>query len=131
MPGRDRAIRGLSVRGRLHECGDKADTPRLRPKRASASIPLSGRSFGEAQGESDGADAVLSRLRSPGGLFIYHVVRSEMEAAADSFAKAIAQGEVQHLMWLGASDFLRPLRSSPRWPALAKMMNLPSETSSN
>ena len=34
---------------RLHECADKADTPRLRPKRASASIPLSGRSFGEAQ----------------------------------------------------------------------------------
>ena len=82
-------------------------------------------------GENDGADAVLSRLRSPSGLFIYHVVRSEMEAAADSFAKAIAQGEVQHLMWLGASDFLRPLRSSPRWPALAKVMNLPSETSSN
>ena len=30
---------------RLHECCDKADTPRLRPKRASASIPLSGRSL--------------------------------------------------------------------------------------
>src|SRR6516165_6342710 len=26
---------------RLHECADKADTTRLRPKRASASIPLS------------------------------------------------------------------------------------------
>ena len=49
MPDRDRAIRGRCVRGRLHECADKADTPRLRPKRASASIPLSGRSFGEAQ----------------------------------------------------------------------------------
>jgi hypothetical protein len=46
---------GICVRGRLHECGDKADTPRLRPKRASASIPLSGRSFGEAQDTSGGA----------------------------------------------------------------------------
>jgi tetratricopeptide (TPR) repeat protein len=82
-------------------------------------------------GENDDADALLSRLRSPSGLFMYHVVCSEMEAAADSYAKAIAQGEVQPLMWLGTSDFLRPLRSSPRWPALAKMMNLPSETSSN
>src|SRR5215471_2115582 len=82
-------------------------------------------------GENDDADALLSRLRSPSGLFMYHVVCSETEAAADSFAKAIAQGEVQHLMWLGTSDFLRPLRSSPRWPALAKMMNLPSETSSH
>ena len=82
-------------------------------------------------GENDDADALLSRLRSPSGLFIYHVVCSEMEAAAELFAKAIAQGEVQHLMWLGASDFLRALRSSPRWPALAKMMNLPSETSGN
>jgi len=74
---------------------------------------------------------VLSRLRSPSGLFIYHVVRSEMEAAADSFAKAIAQGEAQPFMWLGASGFLRSLRSSSRWPALAKMMNLPSEASSH
>jgi hypothetical protein len=36
---------------------------------------------------------------------------SEIDAAADSLAKAIAQGEVQPLMWFGASDFLRPLRS--------------------
>jgi len=35
---------------------------------------------------------------------------------------------VQPMMWFGASDFLRPLRSSPRWPALVKMMNLPPET---
>jgi len=48
------------MRGRLHECADKADTPRLRPKRASASIPLSGRSFGEAQ------DIPREPLRQPG-----------------------------------------------------------------
>jgi len=79
-------------------------------------------------GENDDADALLSKLHSPSGMFIYHVVCSEIDAAADSLAKAIAQGEVQPLMWFGASDFLRPLRSSPRWPALVKMMNLPPET---
>ena len=60
---------------------------------------------------------------------IYHLVCSEIDSAADSFAQAIAQGEVQPLMWFGASDFLRPLRASPRWPALAKMLNLPETVS--
>ena len=106
-------------------------------KRSAAAAPLMALPAGllaallRRVGENDAADAVLSRLRSPSGLFIYHVVRSEMEAAADSFAKAIAQGEAQPFMWLGASGFLRPLRSSSRWPALAKMMNLPSEASSH
>jgi serine/threonine-protein kinase len=79
-------------------------------------------------GEHDDADAQLSKLKSPSGLFMYHLVCSDIDAAVDSFANAIAQGEVQPLMWLGATDFLRPLRSSPRWPALAKRMNLPPET---
>jgi serine/threonine-protein kinase len=79
-------------------------------------------------GEKIDADAVLSNLQSPSGMFIYHVLCSEMDAAADSLAKAIAQGEVQPLMWFGASDFLRPLRSTLRWPALARMMNLPPDT---
>ena len=82
-------------------------------------------------GEHDDADAVLSKLQSPSGRFIYHMVCSEIDAAADSLAKAVAQGEVQPLMWFGASDFLRPLRSSPRWPALARMMNLPPEAAGN
>jgi hypothetical protein len=76
-------------------------------------------------GEKERSDELLSRLRAPSALFVYYMVNSEIDAAADSFAKAIAQGEVQPLMWFAASDFLNPLRSSPRWPALAKMMNLP------
>jgi len=81
-------------------------------------------------GENDDADARLSELRSPSGMFIYHMVCSEMDAAADSLAEAIAQGVMQQL-WFGASDFVRPLRSTLRWPALARMMNLPPETASN
>jgi serine/threonine protein kinase/Tfp pilus assembly protein PilF len=82
-------------------------------------------------GENESADALLSKLQSPSGKFIYHMVCSEIDAGADSFTKAIAQGEVQPLMWFGAGDFLRPLRSSPRWAALAKIMNLPTEAAGN
>jgi len=82
-------------------------------------------------GEHDDADALLSQLRSPSGRFIYHVIYSEMDAAADLLEKAVAQGEVQPLMWFGASDFLRPLRSTVRWPTLVRMMNLPPETADN
>jgi hypothetical protein len=60
-------------------------------------------------------------------MFIYHMVCSEIDAAADSLAKGLTQGEVQPLMWFAVSDFLKPLRSSPHWPALANMMNLPQE----
>ena len=55
----------------------------------------------------------------------------DIEAAVDLLAKAIARGEVQPLMWFGASDFLRPLQSTVRWPALVRLMNLPPETASN
>jgi len=102
-----------------------------RSVQAMASIPLpAGLLAGlfRRLGENDRADELLSRLRGPSGMFIYYMVCSEIDAAADSFAKAIAQGEVQPLMWFAACDFLKPLRSSPHWPALAKTMNLPPET---
>ena len=82
-------------------------------------------------GEHDDADASLSKLQSPSGMFIYHMVCSEIDAAADLLARAVTQGEVQPLMWFGAADFLRPLRSTLRWEALVRMMNLPAETASN
>jgi len=82
-------------------------------------------------GEHNNADAVLSKVTSPIGRAIYHMVCSEIDAGADAYAKAIAQGEVQPMMWLGASDFLGALRSSPRWSALARIMNLPPETLSH
>jgi len=59
------------------------------------------------------------------------LVCSEINFAADSFAQAIAQGEVQPLMWSGAIDFLKPLRAGARRPSLMKMLNLPPETVSN
>jgi hypothetical protein len=73
-------------------------------------------------GENHHADELLTALK-PSGLFMYHMVLSELDAAADCCAKAIAQGDVQPLMWTWGYT----LRSTSFWPALAKMMNLPPE----
>jgi eukaryotic-like serine/threonine-protein kinase len=75
--------------------------------------------------ENDHAAELLSTLTAPSGLFMYYMVCSEIDAAADWFTKAIAQGEVQPLMWICADSFR--FRSTPHWTALARMMNLPPE----
>jgi TolB-like protein/tRNA A-37 threonylcarbamoyl transferase component Bud32 len=55
---------------------------------------------------------------------LFHLLQGEVDQAADWFEKAIDQKEVNAGYWtrtgIGAA-----LRSSPRWPALAKRMNLP------
>jgi len=55
---------------------------------------------------------------------LFQLLQGEVDQAADWFEKAIDQKEVNAGYWtrtgIGAA-----LRSSPRWPALAKRMNLP------
>jgi Tfp pilus assembly protein PilF len=112
------------LRGELAEARQFAE----RSARGAAWIPLTAGLLAgilRRLGENDRADELLSTLRAPSGLFMYHMVCSEIEAAADCFAKAIAQGEVQPLMWICADSFR--LRSTPQWPALARMMNLPPQ----
>jgi hypothetical protein len=62
----------------------------------------------------------------PTGLFLYHSLCANTAAALDCYAKMIDQHEPAAL-WYASTSFLKPLRSSPRWPALAKIMNLPGE----
>jgi hypothetical protein len=76
-------------------------------------------------GQNDRADELLSRLTAPNGRFIYHILCADLDAAADALERSLTEGTVQSLMWL--PYFLEPLRATPRWPALAKMMNLPPE----
>jgi TolB-like protein/predicted Ser/Thr protein kinase len=61
---------------------------------------------------------------APFGLAIFHTFCGEIDPAADWFEKAIEERYPGIALWLqsGAGE---PLRSSPRWPKLAKMMNLP------
>jgi TolB-like protein/Tfp pilus assembly protein PilF len=114
-------------RGDLPQARELADRSTAK---APPWIPLpTGLSAGilRRMGKHPDADSLLSRLQSPSGMFIYHMVCSDIDAAADSLAKAIAERDLQPLMWFGAADFLRPLRASQRWPALARTMNLPAE----
>jgi len=62
---------------------------------------------------------------APSGRMIYHLLCSEIDAAADWYEKAIESRAPWAALWASAG-FLKPLRSSPRWPKLASMMNLPA-----
>jgi serine/threonine protein kinase/Tfp pilus assembly protein PilF len=61
---------------------------------------------------------------APFGFFCYYMARSEIDAAMDWFEKLIEQHDTR-------TPFIVPhlfgdlITSSPRWPALARMMNLP------
>jgi serine/threonine-protein kinase len=76
-------------------------------------------------GEKEGADELVTRLRDmrPAGLLTYHSLCSGTDTTADWLAKMIED----HEPLAATLSCLKPIRSSPRWPALAKMMNLPVE----
>lgn len=63
----------------------------------------------------------------PVRMFFYHHLCSQTEAAIDCYAKLIEQRNPIAPM-IAFTYKCRPMRKSPRWPTMAKMMNLP-ETS--
>jgi tetratricopeptide (TPR) repeat protein len=72
-------------------------------------------------------EELLRRLESQWlGLAAYHLVRDEMELALDCVEKAIAQRDPTLTLFV-SSLFRKNLRQNPRWPTLARMMNLPGE----
>jgi Tfp pilus assembly protein PilF len=81
-------------------------------------------------GDGGGAQDLLAQVESrepyaaAGGFFNYYTLVQDFEKAADWAAKAIelGNGEVSFLLQFA---FCRGLRSSPYWPKLAKMLNLP------
>jgi serine/threonine-protein kinase len=81
-------------------------------------------------GDEAGARKLMSRLGdgsafgSPWGFVAYHGLRSECDRAADWFEKMIQQRDVR-APYIAASALGDRLTSSPRWPALRRMMNLP------
>ena len=81
-------------------------------------------------GDTRRAEAILEKLRpglaygAPRALAIYHLLYGEVEKAADWTAKPIQQRDPLMMLFL-RHPVAKTLRSSSRWPALAKMMNLP------
>jgi eukaryotic-like serine/threonine-protein kinase len=77
-------------------------------------------------GATSRADALIEKLRlgktcgAPAGLAVFHAMCGEFDRAAEWAEQAIEE------RYPPLVRILQPLlRSSPRWPALAKLMNLP------
>jgi hypothetical protein len=87
----------------------------------------------ERLGETDRAEALARQLRpdsgyiDPIGPAIYFLLREDLEATADWTEKAIDQRHPAVFFFLHVTA--PALRSSPRWPALARMLNLPEPAS--
>jgi tetratricopeptide (TPR) repeat protein len=61
---------------------------------------------------------------TPMALTVFHAMCGETDEAADWFEKAIEQRDPAVVGYL-RTPLMKVLRSSPRWPGLAKLMNLP------
>jgi eukaryotic-like serine/threonine-protein kinase len=79
-------------------------------------------------GEKEEAEKLIAVMSGmiPAGMMAYHFIRSEIDAAIDWYERDIELRQPGAAM-TAAAGFLRPLRASPRWPKLAKMMNLPAK----
>jgi hypothetical protein len=66
-----------------------------------------------------------SNPRNPAiGMLYYSLMREDIQVAASWFERAVEEREpmlIPHLR----HPLMKPLRASPRWPVLARMMNLP------
>ncbi len=120
---------GLASRGRFEEALAPAE-------KAHALWPMAPHLIGllagllVRTGNSSRAETLLERLGSgekygaPFGLVVFHLVCSEIEEAAEWAEKAIEQRDFRLVITM-SQPILKDLRSSSRWPRLARRMNLP------
>jgi serine/threonine-protein kinase len=85
-------------------------------------------------GGADRERALLDRLDSRVygtaiGFAVYHLICGEVDHAADWVVKSIEERYLGTVFFTNVSPLSSSLRSSPRWPGLAKMMNLPESVS--
>jgi TolB-like protein/tetratricopeptide (TPR) repeat protein/predicted Ser/Thr protein kinase len=116
---------GLFFQGKLAEAREPAeDAFRLAPWHAGVVGLLAG--LLAQTNERDRAEKLIATMRGmiPFGMITYHLVQSEIDAAIDWYERLIEQRQ-PIAAELASAGYLKPLRSNPRWPKLAKMMNLP------
>jgi TolB-like protein len=82
-------------------------------------------------GDRERAAEFVDKLHASSGTYgssmalaVFHAMCGETGEAADWFEKAIEQRDPSVIGYL-RTPLMKPLQSSPRWPALAKVMNLP------
>jgi serine/threonine-protein kinase len=78
-------------------------------------------------GEKERAEKLIESMHRmmPIGMIVYHLVCGDLDGAIDWYERAIEQRQPMAVM-LAAAGYMKVVRSSPRWPKLAKMMNLPA-----
>jgi TolB-like protein len=76
-------------------------------------------------GEKERAERLIESMQGmiPIGMIVYHLVGGDIDAAIDWYERAIEQRQPLAVV-LAAAGYMKAARSSPRWPKLAKMMNL-------
>jgi serine/threonine-protein kinase len=115
----------FAFRQRYEEAREPAETAyRLAPWNATVIGSLAG--ILDCLGERDRAAELLSKMPENGssGRVAYHLLCSEVDACAEWYEKDIALRQPMAAL-RASSGFLEPLRNSPRWHALARMMNFP------
>jgi len=116
---------GYFFQGKLAEAREPAEEAfRIAPWDSSVVRFLAGLLV--QAGEKDRADKLLAAIPEtiPGGMFWYHLVRSDFDAAIDWYERDIELRSLRPAV-AASAGFFKPLRAHPRWPKLAKMMNLP------
>jgi serine/threonine-protein kinase len=113
-----------SFQGKLAEAREPAEQAfRLVPWDSTTVGVLAG--LLACAGEKDRAEKLLATLRgNQGGMVIYYLVCSEIDAAINWYERTIELRQPRAAL-LASAGFCKPLRASPRWPKLARMMNLP------
>lgn len=77
-------------------------------------------------GEAGEALRLVTNQRStPAGMATYHFLCGNLDDAIESYLHAIEELDPMALLF-AAARFLGPLRGHPRWPEVARMMNLPA-----
>jgi TolB-like protein/Flp pilus assembly protein TadD/predicted Ser/Thr protein kinase len=81
-------------------------------------------------GEKDRAEKLIATISgaTPIGMTLYYLLCSEIDAAIDWYQRDIELRRPNGAM-VASAGFFKPLRASPRWPKLAKFMNLPETAS--
>jgi tetratricopeptide (TPR) repeat protein len=76
-------------------------------------------------GEKERAERLIESMQGmiPIGMIVYYLVGGHLDAAIDWYERAIEQRQPMAVL-LAAAGYMKAARSSPRWPKLAKMMNL-------
>ena len=69
---------------------------------------------------------LLARLTgtAAGGMLVYHLLRSEFDAAAEDLEKELDLRLPAGVL-ISLTPVMKPVRQTARWAKIAKMMNLP------